>query len=157
MILNDMPKEELEEALTRCCGSRNWVQKMLAVFPVKDEESLMTAAAENWHACTAEDWLEAFSHHPKIGGSTNDKWASQEQSSVTRTTPSVLQALAENNVRYQEKFGYIFIVCATGKPAAEMLALLLERLPHSPEEEILIAMEEQDKITRIRLKKLLAS
>ncbi|SFD60838.1 2-oxo-4-hydroxy-4-carboxy-5-ureidoimidazoline decarboxylase [Chitinophaga sp. CF118] len=157
MKLNELSLSALEEALSKCCGATAWVKKMLTIFPVKDEDSLLAAATRYWHECSPADWLEAFDHHPKIGGQTTSKWAAQEQSSVAHTTPSVLQALATGNQLYQEKFGYIFIVCATGKPAEEMLSLLNERLTHTPSAEIKIAMEEQDKITRIRLKKLLAS
>lgn len=157
MRLNDLPPEQLKTALTQCCGSTAWVQKMLDIFPVKDEAELLSAATLLWHQCTEKDWLEAFDHHPKIGDKTNNKWASEEQSSVANTTISVLKDLEEGNHLYLKKFGYIFIVCATGKPATEMLSLLQARLTNTPEKEIKTAMEEQDKITRLRLQKLLAS
>jgi 2-oxo-4-hydroxy-4-carboxy-5-ureidoimidazoline decarboxylase len=156
MRLNDLSLEELRSTLTQCCGSTAWVQKMMDIFPVKDEAHLLAAATLLWHQCTEKDWLEAFDHHPKIGDKTNNKWAAEEQSSVTTTTTSVLTDLEEGNHLYLKKFGYIFIVCATGKSAAEMLSLLQARLTNTPAEEIKIAMEEQDKITRIRLQKLLA-
>lgn len=155
MKLNDLSVPEKEDALHACCGSIAWVRKMMAIFPVKDEEHLLTAATQYWYECAPVDWIEAFNHHPKIGATTDNKWAAEEQSAVTQATDNVLYRLAEGNRLYEEKFGYIFIVCATGKSAEEMLALLTERLPNTPAEEIKIAMEEQDKITRIRLKKLL--
>jgi 2-oxo-4-hydroxy-4-carboxy-5-ureidoimidazoline decarboxylase len=156
MKLNNLSVPKLQDALFACCGSLVWVRKMLAIFPVKDEEHLLSAATLYWYECAPADWLEAFNHHPKIGAATdNNKWAAEEQSSVAHTTDNILYRLEEGNRLYQEKFGYIFIVCATGKSAEEMLALLTERLPHTPSEEIKIAMEEQNKITHIRLKKLL--
>lgn len=155
MKLNNLSVPELEDALHACCGSIAWVRKMMAIFPVKDEEHLMSAATLYWHECAPPDWLEAFNHHPRIGAATSSKWAAEEQASVADTTDSVLYRLEEGNRLYQDKFGYIFIVCASGKSAEEMLALLEERLLHTPEEELKIAMEEQDKITRLRLKKLL--
>lgn len=155
MKLNNLSVPQLQDALHACCGSIAWVRKMMAIFPVKDEEHLMAAATMYWHECAPVDWLEAFNHHPKIGAATDSKWAAEEQSSVADANDNILYRLEEGNRLYEEKFGYIFIVCATGKSAAEMLALLTERLPHTPSEEIKIAMEEQDKITRLRLKKLL--
>jgi 2-oxo-4-hydroxy-4-carboxy-5-ureidoimidazoline decarboxylase len=155
MRINNLSVPEREDALHACCGSIAWVRKMMAIFPVKDEAHLMEAATMYWHECAPVDWLEAFYHHPKIGAATNDKQAAEEQAAIAHTTDSVLYRLEEGNRLYQDKFGYIFIVCATGKSAEEMLALLEERLLHTPSEEIKIAMGEQDKITRIRLKKLL--
>jgi 2-oxo-4-hydroxy-4-carboxy-5-ureidoimidazoline decarboxylase len=154
MKINELPKDQLQAALTQCCGSAAWVQKMMGIFPVKDEESLLAAATVYWHQCTEKDWREAFDHHPKIGGKTKDKWAAEEQSSVANTTNNILRDLETGNQRYLQQFGYIFIVCATGKSAEEMLQLLNQRLNNSPEAEIKFAMEEQDKITRLRLQKL---
>ncbi|RZK26134.1 MAG: OHCU decarboxylase, partial [Hymenobacter sp.] len=110
------------------------------------------------------DWREAFTHHPKIGDvsalrekfASTATWAAGEQGAVRQASQSTLEALAAGNEAYAQRFGYIFIVCATGKSAAEMLALLQARLPHEPAQEIKIAMSEQAKITRLRLEKLLA-
>jgi 2-oxo-4-hydroxy-4-carboxy-5-ureidoimidazoline decarboxylase len=154
MRINELTEEQLEKALTHCCGSAVWVQKMMSIFPVKDAEILLAAATLYWHQLTEKDWREAFDHHPKIGGKTADKWAAEEQSSVNNTSNDILRDLAAGNERYLQKFGYIFIVCATGKPADEMLRLLNERLHNTPAAEIKIAMEEQDKITRLRLQKI---
>ena len=155
MKLNDLSVPAREDALHACCGSIAWVRKMMAIFPVKDEAHLLDAATQLWYECAPVDWLEAFHHHPKIGAATDDKQAAVEQSSVASATDNVLYRLAEGNRIYEEKFGFIFIVFATGKSAEEMLTLLTERLPNAADEEIKIAMQEQDKITRIRLKKLL--
>ena len=164
--LNNLPKPALAEALQTCCGSTVWVASMAASFPVADAETLMDEAKTNWNSLREADWREAFTHHPKIGGdvealrekfATTSTWAEGEQASVKEASQATLEALAAGNEEYERKFGYIFIVCATGKTAAEMLALLQARLVNKPEDEILIAMGEQDKITRIRLEKLLAA
>lgn len=163
--LNSVEKQALKQALTNCCGASAWVKKMIQIFPVDSKETLLAKANELWYQCNEEDWREAFTHHPKIGDvdslkekfASTSAWAEGEQSAVKQTSAEVLEALAEGNKRYEQKFGYIFIVCATGKPAEEMLALLQTRLANQPEDEIKIAMEEQNKITKLRLQKLLAS
>ncbi|WP_080056626.1 2-oxo-4-hydroxy-4-carboxy-5-ureidoimidazoline decarboxylase [Spirosoma aerolatum] len=163
--LNDAPVSELKAALATCCGSSTWVNDMVKLFPVDSRETLFEQAEMVWFACSEADWKEAFAHHPKIGDinslrskfTSTRNWASDEQSGVADASEVVLQRLAEGNRLYEEKFGYIFIVCATGKSAVEMLNSLESRLPHSPEEEIKIAMQEQNKITKIRLEKLLGT
>ncbi|MFD2718377.1 2-oxo-4-hydroxy-4-carboxy-5-ureidoimidazoline decarboxylase [Hymenobacter monticola] len=163
---NHFPKPALTEALQKCCGSTAWVEKMAALFPFADAETLMREATAQWNELTETDWREAFTHHPKIGGdvealrekfASTSQWAEGEQASVKQASQATLEALAAGNEEYERKFGYIFIVCATGKTADEMLALLQARLPNKPADEILIAAGEQDKITRIRLEKLLAA
>jgi 2-oxo-4-hydroxy-4-carboxy-5-ureidoimidazoline decarboxylase len=162
--LNNFPKAALAEALQKCCGSTAWVENMAAQFPVADAETLLHEATAQWNKLTEADWREAFTHHPKIGGDVEalrakftSTWAEGEQASVKQASQATLEALAAGNEDYERRFGYIFIVCATGKTADEMLALLQARLPNQPEAEILIAAGEQDKITRIRLEKLLAA
>ena len=161
--VNSLSPEIATEAFTKCCGSSTWVQKMVAARPFADAEGFFAKAHACWAECSEVDGLEAFTHHPKIGGTaelekkfaSTSTWAAGEQASVREASLAVLQALADGNVAYEEKFGYIFIVCATGKSATEMLALLQERLPNSTADEIKIAMAEQMKITIIRLEKLL--
>lgn len=163
--LNSLPPAALKEALAKCCGATAWVTQMAAVFPVKDKQELLEAAEHTWFMCSESDWREAFTHHPKIGDisalrekfASTSQWAEGEQSSVRHTSEQVLQALAQGNAQYEQKFGYIFIVCATGKRAEEMLALLEARIHNDPADEIKIAMGEQNKITKIRLEKLLAA
>jgi 2-oxo-4-hydroxy-4-carboxy-5-ureidoimidazoline decarboxylase len=164
--LNTLPKPALAEALQKCCGATAWVQNMAAQFPVADAETLMHQATAIWNSLREADWREAFTHHPKIGGdvtalrekfASTSTWAEGEQASVKQASQATLEALAAGNTEYERKFGYIFIVCATGKTADEMLALLQARLPNEPEDEIVIAAGEQDKITRIRLEKLIAA
>ncbi len=136
---------------------------MLVGFPVEDELGLYFLATKCWDACLEPDYLEAFSHHPKIGDIDSLKkkfastatWASGEQAGVNAADQATLEQLAEGNNLYEEKFGFIFIVCATGKSAAEMLDLLKQRLPNNREDELKIAAAEQHKITLIRLEKLL--
>lgn len=161
--LDKMPPEKLKAQLFKCCGSRAWVEKMLPVFPVEDLIDLFEYAEAKWNECTEDDWKEAFDHHPQIGnidsfneaGDASATWAKNEQAGVYNAGNEVKQQLAEANKLYKEKFGYIFIINATGKSAAEMLSALMVRLQNSPEAEIEIAMAEQAQITRIRLEKLL--
>jgi len=161
---NHLSDDEKYQELFKCCGSTSWANLMLTVFPVDSITDVLIAADEKWAQCEQEDYLEAFTHHPKIGDknllrekfATTAAWASNEQSGVNTATDDVIDALAKGNADYEAKFGYIFIICATGKSAIEMLDLLELRLPNDPEKEIEIAAAEQAKITRIRLEKLFA-
>jgi len=162
--LNSLSDEAAFDALQRCCGATAWAQGMLARRPFTDADQLMQAAEELWAGMTPHDILEAFQHHPRIGDveslrkkfASTAAWASGEQAGVNQASEAVLQALAEGNRAYEARFGYIFIVCATGKSAAEMLEILQSRLPNPPALELRIAAGEQAKITRIRLEKLLS-
>jgi 2-oxo-4-hydroxy-4-carboxy-5-ureidoimidazoline decarboxylase len=163
--LNNLPPAARAEELRKCCGSSAWVAGMNDAFPVADEETLMDQANTVWNQLSEADWKEAFTHHPKIGGNvaalrakfaSTSTWAEGEQAGVRDTSEAVLQALSDGNEAYERKFGYIFIVFATGKTAEQMLALLEARLFNQPEHEIQLAAAEQNKITRIRLEKLLA-
>ncbi len=165
MTIADFDHLDLETKrtlLTQCCGSVNWVNKMLASPMAEDLIYLEEIAQENWWQCSQQDWLEAFEHHPKIGdiNSLKEKfantasWASNEQAGVNNANEMIIAKLADGNKEYEKKFGFIFIVCATGKSAEEMLNILLSRLPNNVEDEIAIAAEEQMKITLIRLEKL---
>ncbi|HEY6502646.1 MAG TPA: 2-oxo-4-hydroxy-4-carboxy-5-ureidoimidazoline decarboxylase [Chitinophagaceae bacterium] len=161
--LNTLPKQQLIEELTKCCGSPAWVNKMLPFFPADDLVELLEDAEEQWWKCSEEDWKEAFAHHPKIGDvrslqrkfASTAHWASGEQSGVSTASQKTIEALAEGNRKYENKFGYIFIVCATGKSAGEMLEMLESRLLNDPATEMEIAADEQNKITKLRLEKLL--
>jgi 2-oxo-4-hydroxy-4-carboxy-5-ureidoimidazoline decarboxylase len=163
--LNALPKPALADALRTCCGAKAWVQGMLSNFPVPDADTLMDDAKTVWFALAEDDWREAFRHHPKIGQDVESlrqkfastaQWAAGEQRGVQAASDETLRALAAGNTEYEQKFGYIFIVFATGKTANEMLALLQARLLNKPDDEIREAAAEQDKITRLRLEKLLA-
>lgn len=145
--------------LTRACGASRWVDRMMARRPFGSDARLLRAARIEWFGLTEADWREAFSHHPQIGDraslaacfpATHDL-SSKEQATVGRAPDDVLNALAEANATYLDRFGFIFIVCATGKTAEEMLALLRARLPNDRAAELRIAAEEQAKITALRL------
>jgi 2-oxo-4-hydroxy-4-carboxy-5-ureidoimidazoline decarboxylase len=138
---------------------------MCAARPFDDLDHLLATASEVWHRLRRADYLEAFAAHPKIGNmeslrskfQATEGWSASEQAGIAGTSEEVLNRLAQENRRYEERFGHIFIVCASGKSAAEMLALLEERLSHHPEEELAIAAGEQEKITQLRLLKLIDS
>lgn len=161
---NQLEKKQATKELFKCCGSSTWVQQVMAFFPFKNEETLFNQVRKIWfEKCKKSDYLEAFSHHPKIGDvdslkkkfASTQHWAGHEQAGVQAAQTQTIQELARLNEVYVQKFGYIFIVCATGKSAEEMLQLLQARVAHSPDEELGIAMGEQFKITLIRLKKLI--
>lgn len=162
---NNLPSREAEAALANCNGAARWASLMVQARPFGSAAALFNHCNEIWYEeCREKDWLEAFSQHPEIGdigslkekyGATRD-WAAGEQSGVNNAPETVLEQLAQANRAYEEKFGFIFIVFATGKSAGEMLRLLNDRLENTREEELLVAMGEQCKITQIRLRKLLA-
>jgi 2-oxo-4-hydroxy-4-carboxy-5-ureidoimidazoline decarboxylase len=147
-----LPADKKKELLAQCCGSAAWVNKMLTVFPVEDLVELLEAAEEKWYECSGEDWKEAFEHHPKIGdiNSLRQKYIA----GVTTASEADLQYLEKSNNEYEKKFGYIFIICATGKTAKEMVEILRTRINNDPAEEIKNAAAEQNKITKLRLEKL---
>jgi len=163
--LDRLPEAAARAALERCCGARRWIERMCAARPFRDRAALLSAAQRAFEGLEREDWLEAFAHHPRIGDlgwlrakyASTAAWAEEEQRGARAAGEGTLAALAEANRAYQRRFGYIFIVCATGKSADEMLVLLCERMPNPPALEILIAAREQMKITRLRLEKLLES
>jgi len=160
--LNTWSPAEAQAAFLRCCGAVRWAGQMTARRPYRDEHELLDAAAEIWQGLGPDDWLQAFAAHPRIGDveglrakfAATAAWSKAEQAGMAGATEDVLRALAEGNRAYETKFGYIFIVCATGKSASEMLALLRDRLSHDPQEELRFAAGEQAKITRLRLQKL---
>ncbi len=159
---NALSTDEAIKDLMRCCGSRRWAMQMAARRPYATLDAVMRTADECWARLDRADYIEAFSHHPKIGDvaslrakfATTANWASGEQSAVQSASEDVLRRLAEGNDLYERRFGYIFIVCATGKTADEMLALLEARIRNRSDEELRVAAGEQAKITRIRLGKL---
>jgi allantoicase len=161
--LNALPEDEAREALRRCCGATRWVDSVLRARPFASPSELLEVAKDAWSALDARDYLEAFAHHPEIGadvGELRRKFAGtadlslSEQAGALGASDATLGALALRNRDYRERFGYSFIVCATGKSAEEMLVLLERRLQHSPDVELGVAAAEQAKITRLRLEKL---
>jgi len=161
--LNALPQEEAEAELLKCCGSTEWARSVAQQRPFHGLQQLFESADRLWRNLGRQGWLEAFSRHPKIGekpaaghGSAEvRRWSEEEQSGTRSAAQQTLEALREANRAYEDRFGYIFIVCATGKTSEEMLALLRRRLQNDPETELRIAAEEQRRITHLRLKKLL--
>lgn len=159
---NTLPDEKMFPELERCCGSKDWIVRMIKLRPFDSFPSICNNADDIWRSLSRDDWKEAFTHHPKIGDvdqmrkkfASTSTWAAGEQQGVDNASEETLRQLADGNVKYEKKFGYIFIVFATGKSAREMLSILDSRLNNSVEQEIHIAAEEQRKITRIRLEKL---
>jgi OHCU decarboxylase len=160
---NALPAAQAESALMDCCGSARWAASVASRRPYATVEALHKAADTIWWNLERDDWLAAFSHHPQIGdkpasGSESARqWAEGEQTGARAATEEVKTRLARGNRAYFEKFGYLYIVCATGKSAAGMLAILEQRLQNDLPSEISIAAEQQRMITRIRLEKLLAN
>jgi len=161
--LNSLSREEAAAALTRCCGSARWVRGMLSRLPFASHTAMFAAAVEIWAQLGPDDYREAFSHHPEIGSNLEElrkkyastaDWSRAEQSGALGASEATLHALRDGNRAYRERFGFSFIVCATGKSAEEMLSLLQARLKHSPDLELDIAATEQAKITHLRLEKL---
>jgi OHCU decarboxylase len=164
--LNSASAGEAETELLKCCGSTEWARTLAARRPFEDARELLTAADEVWRSLSERDWLEAFAAHPRIGGRERaaraqhaqaEGWSEQEQSGARDAARATLDELAEANRAYEEKFGHIYIVCATGKTGEEMLALLRARLSNGADTELRIAAGEQSKITRLRLEKLLTT
>jgi len=160
---NALPSAEAESALMDCCGSARWAASVASRRPYATVEALHKAADAIWWNLERADWFEAFSHHPQIGdkpaiGSESARqWAAGEQARARAASDDVKSRLARANRAYFEKFGYIYIVCATGKTAEGMLAILNQRLQNDLPSELSIAAEQQRMITRIRLEKLLAN
>jgi len=142
-----------ESVLRRVCGSPEWARRMLAARPITDP---FATSDEIWSSLSEKDWQEAFAAHPRIGEKKGGAWSAQEQSGTRSAAEQTMQDLAEANRKYEEKFGHIYIVCATGKSAEEMLRLCNERLGNDAGAELRVAAEEQRKIMHLRLKKLVS-
>jgi OHCU decarboxylase len=161
--LNELPFDEAQAELLKCCGSRRWASEMAGSRPFATLDALLAEADRVWHSLREEDWLEAFRAHPKIGekkaattqSAEARKWSAQEQSGVAAASTTTINELAERNREYEDRFGFIFIVCASGKSSEEMLAIINGRMHNNPDAEIRTAAAEQSKITRLRLEKLL--
>ena len=161
--LNRLSKEEARAALLACCGSERWADAVAALRPFWDVGQLLNIGRRVWRELPRADWLEAFRAHPKIGESRPERetgaearaWSEGEQSRARDASEETRAALAEANREYEERFGFIFIVCATGRTADEMLALLRQRLKNDSETELRVAAGEQWRITELRLKRFL--
>jgi 2-oxo-4-hydroxy-4-carboxy-5-ureidoimidazoline decarboxylase len=160
--LNALPRKQAEARFRDCCAADPWVQGMVDNRPYASRDAMLRQSQRLWPALSEQDWLQAFEAHPKIGDvdslrrkyASTKALASSEQAGARQAPEAVLQRLKADNDAYQEKFGFIFIVCATGKSAEDMLELLEARLPNTREQEIDNAAREQAKITEIRLEKL---
>jgi OHCU decarboxylase len=162
-LINAMPADLAEAALQACCGSAIWARRMTDARPFASLPQVIASAEAIWWDLATEDWQQAFAAHARIGGEKTDApaqsqaWSAREQAGTAQATAGTLADLARGNEEYAARFGYIFIVCATGKSADEMLALLRARLHNDPESELKIAAAEQAKITRLRLEKFLGA
>lgn len=161
--LNHLSPQKAEAEFLKCCGSGEWAKRMSDARPFSNADELSSKADETWWNLDEEDWLEAFRAHPKIGekkaaaaqSADAQRWSAQEQSESERAAAETKAALADGNREYEKRFGFIFIICATGKSAEEMLAALNARLNNDSKTELRAAAEEQRKITQLRLQKLL--
>ena len=159
--INAMSEAAARDALLKCCGSTQWVSSMVQARPFDSEAQLFEQSDAVWFALPESEWLDAFGHHPRIGesqlrekfASTAD-WSAGEQAGVASASEDVIQGLAEGNDAYFEKFGFVFLICATGKSAAEMLEALRLRLPNDRQQELENAAREHSAITKIRLEKI---
>jgi 2-oxo-4-hydroxy-4-carboxy-5-ureidoimidazoline decarboxylase len=160
---NAMGNDEAAAAVLPCCGSRRWAAMLANSRPYAEEADLLRSAEEIWWRFDEAGWLEAFTTHPRIGEREAPKnasgqsaaWSAAEQGTVMAEGDSVLAALAEGNRRYEERFGRVFLVCAAGKTAHEMLETLEKRLANDQKTELRVAAQEQLEITALRLKKWL--
>lgn len=153
-LINSRIEALLQKDLFRCCASQPWVERMMATRPFPSWDAVTVMADRIWWSLDQDCWLDAFKAHPRIGERVARGWSSQEQARAAESDPAVLHELYETNRDYEERFGHIFIVCATGKTAPEMLAIIQERMRNSPVDELRAAAEEQRKITHLRLLKL---
>lgn len=161
--LNSLPEDDAVGELRTCCGSMRWAVQTVNRRPFHSFDQLLSQAHEVWWSLNPDDWLEAFRSHPKIGGTKaesksskqSEQWSKGEQSGMASASEQTAASLATLNAAYETKFGYIFIVCATGKSPEEMLAILTKRLENEPAEEIRTAAAEQAEITELRLRKLI--
>lgn len=163
--LNSLSDAEAIEGLKTCCGSTQWAGQLIIRRPFETFDQLVSQAHEVWWSLKSNDWLEAFRSHPKIGekkaevaaSKQSEHWSKGEQSGMDGASEQTVSTLYRLNLEYERKFGYIFIVCATGKSSEEMLAILKKRLENEPAEEIRAAAAEQAKITELRLRKLVGA
>lgn len=153
--LNALNDDQVRDVFRACCGSSRWVQSITVRRPFASEEQLIAVANEAWSETGPDDWHEAFSHHPRIGAKVSGKEAA-EQAGAQTAARSVKEKLSEINRAYEKRFGHIYIVCAAGKSAEEMLQIAQARLHNDPPTELRVAAEEQRKIMELRLRKLFA-
>jgi 2-oxo-4-hydroxy-4-carboxy-5-ureidoimidazoline decarboxylase len=163
---NTADSDSAAAVLLSCCAARRWAEAVAGQRPYENEEALFATADSIWAVMHEQDWLQAFSAHPRIGERKpaevsqqsqqwSSQWSSQEQASVHSAQSAILNELAAGNQLYEERFGFTYIVCATGKSAEEMLSILHRRLASDRESELHEAAEQQRQITQLRLRKWL--
>jgi len=159
---NAMETSSAASALLHCCAAQRWANGVTALRPYTTAEDLFAAADRVWATMQEADWMEAFGAHPRIGerkaphaSAQSKEWSSKEQASVDAAQSQTLSELAASNARYEEFFGFTYVVCATGKTAEEMLEILQQRLKNDRQTELREAAEQQRQITQIRLRKWL--
>jgi 2-oxo-4-hydroxy-4-carboxy-5-ureidoimidazoline decarboxylase len=152
--LNALPADEAERTLLQCSGSRRWARQVGSSRPFPTREALFDAAERIWWSLDPDDWREAFAAHPRIGERGGTRWSLQEQSGAHSAAETTKDELVTVNAAYEARFGYIFIVCATGRNGEEMLALAQRRLRNDAASELRVAATEQAAIARLRLAKL---
>ena len=159
--LNLLHELQAERRLLACCGSHAWARGVAAARPYYTFNELLATSDRVWSQLAPDDWREAFSHHPRIGDSassarnTAEHWSEREQARARGGSATTLAELAELNAEYEDRFGYVFLICATGKTADEILERARERLNNDPDTELRVAAEEQRLITHLRLRRLL--
>jgi allantoicase len=160
--INHLQAEDARKALLDCCGSIAWADQMISKRPFVDDAKIFESADKIWTHLDPKEWLRAIRHHPPIGSKsgrskqsgTGRNWSASEQSAAQKSSPETLSVLAAANNAYQATFGYVFLICATGKDGDEILHSLQQRLANDPETEFRVAVEEMRKIMRLRLEKL---
>jgi 2-oxo-4-hydroxy-4-carboxy-5-ureidoimidazoline decarboxylase len=152
--LDELPAAPAADALRACCGSSRWVAEMVARRPYHTLDAVLTESDDVWWSLEPGDWREAFAHHPRIGERAVGE-AAREQAGMDHADDGVRARMADANRAYERRFGHIYIVCATGKSAGELLSLAESRLANDAETELRVAAEEQRRITRLRLETLL--
>jgi 2-oxo-4-hydroxy-4-carboxy-5-ureidoimidazoline decarboxylase len=158
--LNALPTPAARDALDRCCGARRWVEAMLAARPFASDQALYETAERAWWTLRPADWLEAFGRHPRIGArgeASTDAVARREQAGMDGADAATRRAVDEGNRAYEQRFGHVFLICATGRSAEEMRRELERRLTNDAAAELGVTAAEQAKITRLRLERLAAS
>jgi 2-oxo-4-hydroxy-4-carboxy-5-ureidoimidazoline decarboxylase len=162
---NTLPAEDAAAEVLSCCGSTAWAGQFAANRPYADEPGLFAAADRCWQSLPEGDWLEAFRSHPRIGEqhaqkqttATSAAWSRSEQSHMNDADAAILKRMQKGHREYEERFGRIFIVCASGKQPGEMLGILEQRLNNDPASELLESAAQQQQIMQLRLRKWLAS
>jgi len=153
--LDGLPEDAARRVLARCCDSPRWVEAMLAIRPFERDRAVLEAAERLWWSLPEEEWLAAFAAHPRLGDpDVAEGWSRSEQAGAVEADPGVLEGLVAGNREYEERFGFVFLLCATDRSAEEMLAALRGRLGRTREEELETAAGEQARIIRLRLERL---